>query len=715
MRDDHDAERDDATEVGAVSRWAADGDLFRLLTQHGATSILVLDDDTRVIEASPNLAAQIGLRPERLIGMTLTHLLHPADIPALVAWRAQQEARGTSTARVRHADGSWRWWEGAIVAEDRSAGTWVLFVNDISERRDAEAAHERARSELVALESVHRALVEHATDGIIMLDERGTILDFNSAAERIFGYAAQDAVGQNVGMLMMPSARASHDRAMSTRLRDGGPVSIPSREVTGQRADGSRFPCDVTVTEVTIGGTRRFVGTLRDLTHTKQLQAALERQAHEDALTGLANRAWLHECLRRELERDRRRGASPRSTAVVFLDLDRFKVVNDSLGHAHGDQALRQAAERLRLNVREDDLIARAGGDEFVVVCPATSPTDAIRLAERLVSSLREPLVVDGREIVLSASSGVAFATAESTVDTLLRDADIAMYTAKESGRDRVATFDDTMRRRAVQRFELEADLRTALQFGRLACFYQPAFDLHDGTWWSSEALVRLEHPERGLLSPIEFIPLAEETGLIVAIGVAVLRMATLQSLSWQGVAAPQHTTWVNASAHQITRPDFADLVEGIIADLAPRRGSIGIEVTESALMADPELAGRHLRRLHDQGIRIAIDDFGTGYSSLARLYHYPVDVLKIDRSFVRGLTGPSSSRPIVDAVVHLAHALGAVTIAEGVEEPEQLPVLRDLGCDRASGFLLGRPIPPKVPPPLVHPLLAGTGAPSSR
>ncbi len=707
------AEPDAAGHVG-VSRWSVDGDLFRLLIERGATSILVIDDALHVVEASPNLAPQIGWRPERLVGQVITNLLHPADIPEALAWRAQPASRGVFTGRIRHADGSWRWWEGSIVAEDTGSGLWVLFATDITERRTAESAQERAKNALAATESVHRALVEHATDGIIMLDERATILDFNPAAERIFGYSADEAVGQHVGLLMVPGSRPLHDRAMASRLEHSEPVSIPSREVTAQRADGSRFPCDVTVTEVTIAGTRRFVGTLRDLTHTKELQAALERQAHQDALTGLANRSWLHECLRRELERDRRRGTAPRSTAVVFLDLDRFKVVNDSLGHAHGDLALRQAAERLRLNVREDDLIARAGGDEFVVVCPATSPTDAVHLAERLVASLREPLVVDGREIVLSASSGVAFATAESTVDTLLRDADIAMYTAKETGRDRVATFDEAMRQRAVQRFELEADLREALQYGRLACFYQPSFDLASGEWCSSEALVRLEHPHRGLLAPGEFIPLAEETGLIVAIGVAVLRMATLQSISWHGVAPSHHTTWVNASPHHLARPDFADMVEGIIGDLAPTRGSIGIEVTESALMVDPELAGRHLRRLHDQGIRIAIDDFGTGYSSLARLYHYPVDVLKIDRSFVRDLTGPSSSRPIVDAVVHLAHALGAITIAEGVERPEQIPVLRDLGCDRASGFLLGRPVPAIVPPPLTHHLLTGISSPSS-
>jgi diguanylate cyclase (GGDEF)-like protein/PAS domain S-box-containing protein len=413
-------------------------------------------------------------------------------------------------------------------------------------------------------------------------------------------------------------------------------------------------------------------------------RTALAHAAAHDPLTGLPNRVALQSWLVDALAADER-------VAVLFCDVDRFKVVNDSLGHAAGDELLVAVARRIEAHLRPDDIVARLGGDEFVVALAAVTPGHAEAVAARLLDAFREPIVIAGRRLVVSASIGVAYADAGATADTLLRDADAALYLAKDGGRDQVAHFDDDVRTGVVARIQTEHELREAVTGGQLRLHYQPAFDLRTGELCGAEALLRWQHPTRGLLPAGAFVALAEDTGLVGALGDWVVPEVCRARRGWTGDLADL-VVWVNVSLRQLVRPGFADHFLGQIAAAGGTPAQVGVEVTESALADDHSVPREELQRLHDAGVRIAIDDFGTGYSSLARLRHYPVDVIKLDRAFVAD-AGTDGGRAVVAAIVDLAHALGAIALAEGVETVEQLELVRALGCDRASGYHLARPV----------------------
>ncbi|MCU1374170.1 MAG: hypothetical protein JWO68_1456 [Actinomycetia bacterium] len=417
-----------------------------------------------------------------------------------------------------------------------------------------------------------------------------------------------------------------------------------------------------------------------------EARAELAHAATHDSLTGLPNRVELLAWLTDALARPRRSGA----VTVLFCDVDRFKVVNDSLGHAAGDELLVAVAQRLAHDIRPGDMVARLGGDEFVVALPSATLLEAETIAARLLDAFGEPVVVAGRRLVVSASVGLAQADVGATAETLLRDADAALYLAKDRGRDQVARFDDALRTDVVVRLQTEHELRDAVGAGQLRLHYQPSFDLRTGRVAGAEALLRWEHPTRGLLAAGSFIELAEDTGLVGPLGDWVVPEAC--GATW-GSELEGMVVWVNVSLRQLVRPGFARHLLDQIGAAGGSTDRIGIEVTESALAEDHSVPLRELRLLSDAGVRIAIDDFGTGYSSLARLRRYPVDVLKLDRAFVADLD-TDAGRAVAAAVVELAHALGAVALAEGVETAEQLEVIRALGCDQASGWHLARPVP---------------------
>ncbi|MCA1846478.1 MAG: bifunctional diguanylate cyclase/phosphodiesterase [Actinobacteria bacterium] len=443
------------------------------------------------------------------------------------------------------------------------------------------------------------------------------------------------------------------------------------------------------------------------------LRRALYRALH-DPLTGLANRGLLMDQLGQALARARRR---PGAVAVLFLDLDRFKVVNDSLGHAAGDDLLVEVARRLERVMRSADTVARLGGDEFVVLAEDVAGVDeALTLAHRLREAIAAPISLGaGQRIVVTASVGIALSApgagtdddaggdldrhsvVAATPSSLLWDADVAMYRAKDAGRDRIQIFEDGLRAASLDRFRSEAMLRYALDHDGLRLHYQPLVELGTGTLAGAEALVRLDHPERGLIPPAEFIPVAEETGLVVPLGAWVVAEAAAQAAAWQAlqpVVAGPLTVSINLSGRQLNTPGFAVEMGAAIARSGADPSHLCFEVTENTLLDAGGGSVGTLQALKDLGVRLAIDDFGTGHSSLTWLRRLPADFLKVDKTFVAGLGTDPGDTAIVRAVLDLGQALGLTTVAEGVETPEQLAALRDLGCDWAQGYHLGHPGP---------------------
>jgi diguanylate cyclase (GGDEF)-like protein len=433
----------------------------------------------------------------------------------------------------------------------------------------------------------------------------------------------------------------------------------------------------------------------------KRAEVALAHQALHDALTGLPNRALFIDRLKLALARSERRHSS---VAVLFLDLDRFKLINDSLGHEAGDRVLVDVGARLQRALRPGDTVARFGGDEFTALCEdVPSERAVLMIAERMAEAVGMPFALGEGETFLTASIGIAMGDGDvrdaGMAGSLVRDADAAMYRAKERGKSRVELFDERLRERAVQRLSIESALHRALEREELRLHYQPQIDLRSGRIVSWEALVRWEHPERGLLAPGEFIAVAEETGLIVELGTWVLEEACRQAERWTSLpgALPDPVMGVNLSARQLSQPELLDVVARALAGagLAPSR--LCLEVTESVVMEDAGGAAQTMAALREMGVLLAIDDFGSGYSALSSLKRFRVDTLKVDRAFVSELGRDSNDGPIMAAIIDLTHALGLRAVGEGVERADQLAVLRALGCDVGQGFYFGRPQPPEV------------------
>jgi diguanylate cyclase (GGDEF)-like protein len=419
---------------------------------------------------------------------------------------------------------------------------------------------------------------------------------------------------------------------------------------------------------------------------------ALAHAATHDPLTGLPNRSLLNTRLERALERHRRR---EETVAVVFLDLDLFKKVNDSLGHRAGDELLVAAAERIHATVRPSDTVARFGGDEFVVVCEGLiGEIEAMGIADRIRESLERVFTIQGHEVYISASLGVAFPRSDDyDAESMLTDADTAMFRAKEAGRGRCEPYDRHMRERAMERLETEAALRRALEMGQLLLAYQPVVDLGTARVNGVEALVRWAHPERGLIPPQRFITLAEETGLIVAVGSWAIEAAFAQQASWSDTGL---SSSVNVSVRQLSRPELVGTVANALETSGVDPARISLEITENAVIEDPAATLSALRALKSLGVQLLLDDFGTGYASLSALRRFPVDGIKIDQSFVKGVARHSQDRAIVAAVVRLANDLGLTVVAEGVETSEQRNVLLELGCRWGQGYLFSAALGPE-------------------
>lgn len=423
-----------------------------------------------------------------------------------------------------------------------------------------------------------------------------------------------------------------------------------------------------------------------------QAEKSLERQAYYDQLTNLPNRAQFTRHLCRISERLKQ--YENYLFAVLFLDLDNFKVVNDSMGHLTGDQILIKVAQRLKSFIRSTDMIARLGGDEFAILLDSISDiSDALRIAERIRHELIPSFDMDGQEVFITASIGIALSSSDhKQVEDILRDADIAMYHAKSSGRDRYEVFDTQMRNVAMKRLHLEADLRRAISNGEFMVYYQPIFSVSDGTITGAEALLRWDHPQKGVLVSESFFRVAEDTNLIIKVGEFVLAAACRQHRAWQNAGYKHIRMSVNFSSRQFHLRNLAEIVRGVLAETGMEPSSLDIEITESIAMEPHSFAV--LNELSSMGIRMSIDDFGTGYSSLGYLKRFPIDSLKIDKTFLREITIDPNTKAIIIAIIAMAHSLGIKVVAEGVESKEQILFLQSCQCDEAQGYFLGHPMP---------------------
>jgi diguanylate cyclase (GGDEF)-like protein/PAS domain S-box-containing protein len=537
-----------------------------------------------------------------------------------------------------------------------------------------------------------RSLVQHASDVLTVVDADFVVRYQSAAAETVFGIEPGSLLGRPVSSLVHPDDQAVFDH----RLRDAQPPPHqPAKvEVRMRRADGTWTATETAISNLLDDrGVQGLLLTTRDVSDRKRLEEQLRHEALHDPLTGLGNRVLFHDRLEHAVALASR---NPRELAVLVLDLDGFKAVNDTLGHAAGDRLLVEVARRLVGAVRPGDTVARMGGDEFAILIERAEPGMAESVAARVLTRLRTPIDIEGRMMVPSGSLGVAVGnTDRNTADDLLRAADLAMYTAKTSGKGRYEVFEEGMQQAAVLRVELEADLRRALHEGELVLHFQPIVELPSGRVSGAEALLRWQHPTRGLLPPSDFIGVAEESDLINEVGRWVLHASAAHVKAWEERwGAGRFAVSVNVAARQLLAPWLVDEVRSLLAETGIAPSSLVLEITEGALMSDNRPIEATLDGLKDLGVQLAIDDFGTGWSSLSRLSAFPVDKLKIDRAFVREITGPDDDVPLIAAIVAMAHSLGLELVAEGVETLEQLACLHGLGVEEVQGFLLARPLP---------------------
>jgi diguanylate cyclase (GGDEF)-like protein/PAS domain S-box-containing protein len=650
--------------------------------------VAVLDRDGRVVSASPAIERRFGRPVTQLLGTVPLDLVHPDDHDRAVALAAAISDHPGSTEhtelRVNHGDGTWRTVAMTVtnVVDDPAVEGFVVTVRDITERRRIDAA-------LAESQARFRAVFDHAPIGIALTTPEGRVVRANRALAQMLG-SSEDAL-EGASMVALTHQDDRDGFAEQMRRVAAGYAAVERREQRCVHADGR--PVSVSVSSSPVrgddGATISIVVQVEDTSTHQEHDRLLAHQAAHDPLTGLPNRLLFVERLRHALAQHQGRDG----VAVLFIGLDHFKVVNDSLGHPAGDRLLVTIADRLRAATRPTDIVARFEGDEFTVLCTGVADEQSARaVTDRLVEAIAKAVVLAQGEVFVTASVGIAIAEGEmDTPETLLRNADAAMHNAKDRGRSRTELYASGAHDRAVQHLRTGNELHRALERDELRLHYQPVVRLEDGRVTGFEALVRWQHPERGLVGPGEFIPLAEDTGLVVPIGSWVLHEACRELVRWHARGARLSVS-VNLSPRQLAEATLPDEVSRILRDTGVQPDAVWLELTESTLMHDAEATIHSLGALRALGVHLAVDDFGTGYSSMAYLKRFPVDSLKIDRAFVDGLGRDGEDSAICTAVVSLAHALGLRAVGEGVETTDQLTALRSLGCDFGQGFLFGRP-----------------------
>ena len=668
--------------------------------------IALVDAAGRYVDVSPSYAASFGYGIDQLRGMPwqLTVQIHDHEVMDGALEHLALGEHVTVEVRGVRADGSEFDCEVMLVPSLGPSGEYRghhHYMRDVSERR----ASERALRES---EAQYKRIIETANEGIWTVDAENRTTFINRRMAEMLGYDEEEMLDRSIFDFMDNDGQRITDQE-TKRRREG---LREHRDFCFRRKDGSEFWALVSATPLMIEGAHTgALAMVTDINDRKRAERELAELALRDSLTSLPNRALLEDRLQHALQI----GAQQRTTlAVFFVDIDRFKTVNDTLGHDAGDQVLRAVVPRLQRALRAQDTLARFGGDEFVVLCEdVEGERHAMAIAQRLVDALAQPVALERATFAMSASVGVVVAhPGERTGQDIIRDADVAMYRAKECGGGRFEIFDETMRTRLMAQVTLENDFRGAIDRGEFKLLYQPIVNLADDRVICFEALLRWYHPERGVIAPDTFIPMAERTGLIVPLGEWIVRDACRQIASW--CAEFNDPAWarvtVNVSARQLEDRGFPEKVREALEQSGVEAHRLGVELTETALMDQHgETASETLPALRKLGLRLMIDDFGTGYSSLSYLRSFPIDGLKIDGQFIAELSAEQSTLPIVQAVVGMARALGLSLIAEGVEDIDQLRTLIDLGCDCVQGFFYSRPLPPEAVPEWVQRHATGT------
>jgi len=646
------------------------------------------DVSRRKVFFSEGYARLLGLTPQTL-GDTREDWaarLHPDDVErALHALNAElSDQPYENLYRLRHADGSYRWIHsrGRLLRDDNGQPQrFIGIASDITQQRAIDDSLRQAA-----------AVFEATQEGVLVTDAEQRIVHVNPAFSRITGYSSEEILGQHPNLLKSGRHDAAFYRSLWHALenRDGW-----SGEVWNRRKSGEIYPqwqC-IRVIHDEQGRVSHYVAVFSDITALKRSQRELDYLAHHDPLSNLPNRLLFTERVAHALGRSK---IEDLRGAVLLIDLDHFKHINESLGHNVGDLLLKGVGERLQQGLPSGCTLARLGGDEFGLLSEnCADAAQAAELAQRLLRSLETFFRLDDHELYIGASIGISlFPEDADSVEQVLRNADSALFKAKSSGREGYAFYVQELTDYARQRVELASSLRHALDNDELRVYYQPLHDLRDGRQVGMEALVRWQHPQRGLIAPGEFIPIAEDNGMIGAIDTWVLKQACRQMVRWNAEGSALSFVAVNVSSRLFSRGELDMKVAQVLAESGLPPEQLELEVTESAIMEDPDAAQKLLLSLRALGVRLAIDDFGTGYSSLARLKRLPVDKLKLDQSFVRGLPDDPEDAAIARAVIALGKSLGLKVLAEGIEQPAQAEFLRELGCNYGQGYHFGHPQP---------------------
>jgi diguanylate cyclase (GGDEF)-like protein/PAS domain S-box-containing protein/excisionase family DNA binding protein len=640
--------------------------------------------DGRVSADLPLWRAYTGQTLAQILDWGWLDAVHPDDRESAAQLWKHAIAAGTfyeTEYRLRRADGVYR---PFLVRAAPVRDTEKRIVEWVGVCLDQTARYHSAADA--------QALIETALDAIITINHVGRIVAFNPAAERIFGYRRGAVLGQELADLVIPPEhRAAHRAGLARHLATGETTMLGRRvAVTAQRADGTMFPAEIALTRLPLDGPPLFTGYLRDVTERVQLEDELRRQALHDALTGLPNRTLLYDRLQQALASAVR---ERHPLALLLLDLNHFKEVNDTFGHAAGDELLQRVAARLKESLRAADTVARLGGDEFAVLLPGADATEATLAAEKLLAVLDAPVVIEGQVFPVAASVGLAFSPEHGTdAPTLLRHADVAMYAAK-AARCSYAVYASAQDPYSPSRLDLITALRQAIAQGALLLHYQPKVDMARGRICGAEALVRWQHPQQGLIPPDRFIPLAEQTGLIAPLTQWVLGAVLRQWQRWKRRGVSLDVA-VNLSMWDVHDPHLPETIARLLRATHVPPEALRVELTESAIMTDADRALSVLTQLHTQGVRISVDDFGTGYSSLSYLHRLPVDEIKIDRSFVQQMATADRDAAIVTSTIGLGRGLGLRVVAEGVEDQATWDLLAGLGCDVVQGYFVSRPLP---------------------
>jgi diguanylate cyclase (GGDEF)-like protein/PAS domain S-box-containing protein len=632
-----------------------------------------------------------GLEPHEVQVMLrdLKPRLHPDDLPvlrrALVEHMKGRSDDYQIEYRIKHAQGHWVWIEDRGRAVERDAEGRVLRM--LGTRRDISARKVQEQQQQLAA-----TVFEAASEGIVILDPDYRLLSVNQAFSDVTGYRQDEVAGRSVISLISSGDSRRQYQMIRLELENSGTWR---GELVETRKNGELYPqwLQLNVVRDSRGNVSHIVGFFADLSSRREAEERLRYLSHYDELTGLANRSLFKERLHEASQRARQSG---RSIALLHVDLDRFKLLNDSLGHEVADQLLRQVSRRLTQAVPEADTLARLSGDEFAILIDSYGSLSSLaRLASRLLSKLRTPMTIGGHELVVSASLGISLLPDNAReISALVSQANMAMQHAKHLGGNTFQFFTDNLQACTLERLQLENQLRKGINEGQLEVFYQPKLCLAADSLNAAEALVRWRHPELGLVPPSDFIGLAEETGLIGAIGEFVLRQACQQVRAWQEQGLAQIRVSVNLSVHQLRQGNLLSLVRQVLDETGLAPQFLELELTESQLLDNVESVISTFQQLRELGVKLAIDDFGTGYSSLSYLKRFPVDYVKIDQTFIRDLTPGSEDAAITRAIIAMAHSLELKVVAEGVETQAQMDFLKSQRCDEIQGYLISKPVP---------------------